>query len=306
MYDIIPDIHGQAEKLKSALVNLGYEYRNGAWRHSEPNRTCIFLGDYVDRGPSNAEVINIVRRMVEAGTAQAIMGNHELNAIHFHTSNPETGAPLREHSLKNQNQHASFLKEFPIGDVKTTETIAWMRSLPLFLELDGFRAVHACWNETAIADLSKLAKNGQLSEEQFLDAADRNTELFDLVETTTKGPEARMPDGYTIYDKEGVGRKDVRLQWWNGTASTWRDIAISVPDLSELPATPLPSSILQDVYSQAAKPVFFGHYWLTGEPVLQAPNALCLDYSAGRDGPLVTYFYSEGSLELSNVNCHVL
>ena len=216
MYDIIPDIHGQAEKLKRALVNLGYEYRNGAWRHSEPNRTCIFLGDYVDRGENNAEVINIVRRMVEAGTAQAIMGNHELNAIHFHTSDPETGAPLREHSLKNQNQHASFLKEFPVGDVKTAEAIAWMRSLPLFLELDGFRAVHACWNEATITDLGKFAKNGQLSDEQFLDAADRNTELFDLVETTTKGPEARMPEGYTIYDKEGVGRKDVRLQWWNG------------------------------------------------------------------------------------------
>ena len=126
MYDIIPDIHGQAEKLKGALVNLGYEYRNGAWRHSEPNRTCIFLGDYVDRGENNAKVINIVRRMVEAGTAQALMGNHELNAIHFHTSDPETGAPLRKHSLKNQNQHASFLKEFPVGDVKTAEAIAWM------------------------------------------------------------------------------------------------------------------------------------------------------------------------------------
>ena len=27
MYDIIPDIHGQAEKLKAALTNLGYRDR---------------------------------------------------------------------------------------------------------------------------------------------------------------------------------------------------------------------------------------------------------------------------------------
>jgi hypothetical protein len=35
-----------------------------------------------------------------------------------------------------------------------------------------------------------------------------------------------------------------------------------------------------------AKPVFFGHYWLPGPPELELPNALCLDFSAGKDGPL--------------------
>ena len=31
MYDIIPDIHGQAEKLKSRLTDLGYRETRGAW-----------------------------------------------------------------------------------------------------------------------------------------------------------------------------------------------------------------------------------------------------------------------------------
>ena len=52
-------------------------------------------------------------------------------------------------------------------------------------------------------------------------------------------------------------------------------------------------------YPASAKPVFFGHYWLTGEPVLQSPNALCLDYSAGKDGPLVAYRWEDGEEALS-------
>ena len=31
MYDVIPDIYGQAGKLKTALSNLGYVEGNGAW-----------------------------------------------------------------------------------------------------------------------------------------------------------------------------------------------------------------------------------------------------------------------------------
>ncbi|WP_439156001.1 metallophosphoesterase [Yoonia sp.] len=85
MYDIIPDIHGQAAKLKGALTELGYRMRNGAWRHSDPNRRVVLLGDFIDRGPKNGEVICIVRSMLDAGTTSAVMGNHELNAIHFHT-----------------------------------------------------------------------------------------------------------------------------------------------------------------------------------------------------------------------------
>ena len=67
LYDIVPDIHGQAEKLRGTLTRLGYRDRNGAWRHSNQNRQCVFLGDFIDRGPDNADVLNIVRRMIDAG-----------------------------------------------------------------------------------------------------------------------------------------------------------------------------------------------------------------------------------------------
>ena len=37
-YDIIGDIHGQADKLHSLLAHMGYEDRAGAYRHSGVER----------------------------------------------------------------------------------------------------------------------------------------------------------------------------------------------------------------------------------------------------------------------------
>jgi hypothetical protein len=65
-YDVIGDIHGQADKLVGLLRHLGYNERQGAWRHSE--RTAVSVGDLIDRGPKQLDSIRIPRAMVEAGT----------------------------------------------------------------------------------------------------------------------------------------------------------------------------------------------------------------------------------------------
>mgnify|MGYP006166943737 CR=1 FL=1 len=69
--DIIPDIHGQAEKLRVALKNLGWRRNGTTWLHHEPDRQIVFLGDFIDRGPENGAVIRIVRELMDAGRAQA-------------------------------------------------------------------------------------------------------------------------------------------------------------------------------------------------------------------------------------------
>ena len=53
------------------------------------------------------------------------------------------------------------------------------------------------------------------------------------------------------------------------------------------------------LYPEDAKPVFFGHYWMFGRVKLEAQNALCLDYSAGSDGPLISYRFSTDAPELA-------
>lgn len=304
--DIIPDIHGQAEKLRIALKTLGWHRKATGWTHAEPARRIVFLGDFIDRGPENGAVIRIVRELMDAGRATAIMGNHELNALHFHMVDPDTGKPLRPHDAKNMSQHASFLKEFPLNARGTTEVLTWMRDLPLFIEEPDYRAVHAAWIGSAIKDLRRHAADGVLNDEQLIRAGRKGDAIHDLAETLAKGPEHPLPEGHTFKDKGGHERRDVRLKWWSRTASTWRDIAMSVPDIGQLPADRLPQSLVATVYPPEERPVFFGHYWLSGEPELQAPNALCLDYSAGTDGPLVTYVHEEGALnlDLTNLTMH--
>ena len=50
-------------------------------------------------------------------------------------------------------------------------------------------------------------------------------------------------------------------------------------------------------YPVTGKPVFFGHYWLHGEPVIQRNNVCCLDYSIGKKDKLVAYRF-DGESEL--------
>ena len=95
-YDIIGDIHGHASALRTLLAKLGYQENQNTYRH--PDRTAIFVGDFIDRGPQQVETVNLVRRMVDAGSALAVMGNHEFNAIAWHTPDPNNpGDYLRPH-----------------------------------------------------------------------------------------------------------------------------------------------------------------------------------------------------------------
>ena len=123
-YDIIGDIHGQADKLHALPAHLGYENRNGAYRH--PVRTAIFVGDFIDKGPQQIESVMTVRHKVEAGPAQAVMGNHEFNAIAWHMSDPNLPTEyLRQHGGSwgdgNRKQHVAFLAEVE-GNLRLTMT----------------------------------------------------------------------------------------------------------------------------------------------------------------------------------------
>jgi len=86
-YDVIGDIHGHADELKELLGKLGYK-KNAQGVYEPPegqDRKAVFIGDFIDRGPNNFAVIDIVSKMVEAGRAHAIMGNHDLNFILYTT-----------------------------------------------------------------------------------------------------------------------------------------------------------------------------------------------------------------------------
>ena len=110
-YDIVGDIHGHADKLQRLLQRLGYEERDGIYRHA--SRQLIFVGDFIDRGPEIRRTLQIARAMVDAGTARAVMGNHEFNALLYHTKGPD-GEWLRPHNEKNTSQHQATLDQIAL------------------------------------------------------------------------------------------------------------------------------------------------------------------------------------------------
>src|SRR6478735_3627270 len=82
-YDLIGDIHGCAATLERLLKKLGYTKVRGVYQH--PRRRVIFLGDILDRGPRIREAILIAHSMVTQGSAEIVLGNHEINAILYCT-----------------------------------------------------------------------------------------------------------------------------------------------------------------------------------------------------------------------------
>ena len=61
--DFIGDIHGHYDELCALLQKLGYVESAGAYRYPGNERTVVFLGDYVDRGPKVRETLNLVRAL---------------------------------------------------------------------------------------------------------------------------------------------------------------------------------------------------------------------------------------------------
>jgi Calcineurin-like phosphoesterase len=297
-FDIIGDIHGQFDKLVALLTHLGYRESGGIWRH--PDRTAIFVGDLVDRGPKQLATIDLVRRMVEVGAARCILGNHEFNAIAWVTPDPRCpGKFLRDHHKPgNREQHSAFL-EVVEGTHWQREITDWFRTLPLWLDLGGLRVVHACWHQSYMDRLLPLMGPEQtLTNELILLGSQKGHWVYEAIETLCKGPEVDLPPGVTFQDKEGKIRHEVRVRWWLPEVRTFREAGI-VPSGNDemIPDVALPAEWVGHPYSGV--PVVFGHYWFTGKPEVISPKFACVDYSAARDGPLVAYRW-DGETELSS------
>jgi hypothetical protein len=216
----------------------------------------------------------------------------------FHFKNRE-GGHLRKQVIKNIIQHYETLKQFQNNQKQYEEYIEWCKTLPLFYEAENFRAVHACWDHTAIGFLKQTLQNNCLTDELIYQSANKDTALNDAIEQTLKGKEITMPDGLFFIDKDGAKRNQIRIKWWEDPEKmTYRKI--SVEPLSNLPDRRVDLSVLKnrDYYKSDEKKVFFGHYWLKGQPALYMENICCLDYSVAKGGYLAAYRF-DGEIKLS-------
>jgi hypothetical protein len=285
-YDVIGDIHGQHEKLTRLLGALGYRAQSGTFKHPA-GRRALFLGDYIDRGPAVREVLTTVRAMVESGDALAIIGNHEYNAISHSVAG---GARIW------QPNHAGLppdfrqtLAQFSGREAEWSEWLAWLRQLPLFLDLGGLRAVHACWDPLAIAT---LAGQSLLDDGFWETGSSRHRERTQALDRLLNGPAIAVPDGALVLNPKGMPMPSVRIRWWDLPSNPVELCELALPDSLEGRGLIAPERLKGlPSYPADAPPVFFGHYWLSPDRELAplAPNIACLDFSAAYKGALVAY-----------------
>jgi hypothetical protein len=168
-YEIIGDIYGHTDALTALLSDLGYSQHRRGYRHAD--RKVVFVGDFVDRGPAIGEVIEIARAMVDAGDALAVMGNHEYNAIAFHTAVPgRSGRYFRDHSIKNCDQHKQTLYQLSCGELN--DAVAWFKTLPVAIDVGGFRVAHASWQTGGIGCINQALTTAGRFTPEFLEMAE--------------------------------------------------------------------------------------------------------------------------------------
>ena len=76
-FDIIGDVHGCYDELAELLERLGYSITADAVV-PPAGRRLVFVGDLVDRGPRIPDVLRLVMKMVAAGDAICVPGNHDI------------------------------------------------------------------------------------------------------------------------------------------------------------------------------------------------------------------------------------
>jgi len=296
MYDLIGDIHGYATELKALLAKMDYQEIDGVWQH--PERKVIFLGDFVDRGPEQVETVNIARNMVKNKKALAVMGNHEFNAVCWATEDPQNpGQCLRLHTDKNLGQHKEFLEQVGEGSALHKDFVEWFKTLPIFLDLPELRVVHACWSPKHLEQARGYTdKENRLQSGSWEKASREGSEAYNTIETLLKGLEITLPEPHFFLDKDGNPRYEIRTRWWQTENLTYHALAM-VPgsEIDKIPHDPVKAHILPGYDGE--KPVFFGHYWLKGEPGPLTDHIVCLDYSVAgdSDGKLCAYRFNNDS-----------
>jgi hypothetical protein len=300
VYDIIGDIHGYAGTLEALLLKLGYTKETGYYSHKK--RKAIFMGDFIDRGPAIRECLQIVRTMVDRGSAMAVMGNHEYNAICYNTPCKNGEGWLREHSSRNIKQHGATLEAFANYLSEWEASIEWFINLPLYLDLGNLRIVHAFWHTPTIEKVQDRLKGNRLNMDFLNLSCQKDSMEYHWIENILKGFELPLPANITYLDKDGIERSEIRVKWWKQLKDeTYQSISVKVDH--GMPKIIISAETLATIpiYPTSEVPVFIGHYWNTGKPELLAPNVCCVDYSIAHREKLVAYRWDgEGFLNPQN------
>lgn len=147
--DIIGDVHGEISALDQLIERLGYT-KDGKNREG---RRLVFVGDLIDRGEDSPAVLERVAELVASGRAQCVLGNHELNLLL--NSRKEGNGWFFPETEDHDHADGHFLDVPRLDERRRQQAIAWFETLPLVLERQDLRVVHACWHAPAVESLRR-------------------------------------------------------------------------------------------------------------------------------------------------------
>jgi calcineurin-like phosphoesterase family protein len=145
----VGDVHGRADLLQEVFVKID-RHRDA---HPIANTHEIMLGDYIDRGPSSSDVIELLSRRVHGGTI-CLKGNHESFLLEFlrnptilnawqHCGGLET---LMSYGLQPSTNHSSEDQEClaaALAERLPAHHYGFLIALPLSFTLGDYFFVHA-------------------------------------------------------------------------------------------------------------------------------------------------------------------
>jgi len=299
MYDIIGDVHGHADQLKSLLKIMGYTPGENGYSH--PTRKAVFVGDFINRGPKIRETILLIRKMVEGCSAYAILGNHELYAVLYYLRDTE-GKYYKKRIPKYQLQINQTLAEFEAYKEEFKSHLKWFRTLPMFLDFGKIRVVHAYWDHDNINILKEKITGPKLKKSLLREIALNGTDFSNRFWETCKGVDFQLPKDILIFDDKGRPHRSFRMKWWESPAGkTFKEI--SLESRFNLPEYTVPQEIVHSKrsYPKSDPIVFFGHYCLKDCCSVIKDNLCCVDSCVTRSGKLVAYRWN-GETKVDKAN----
>lgn len=294
---VIGDIHGHDDALAQLLAQLGLA-DEGQWPRGD---LVVFVGDLTDRGPKSPQVLQRVQRLMEAGHAQCVLGNHDLKLLTQSQPNQSAG----NHWFWGRQTPGYGPQNCFESEQQRDQAIAFLEGLPLALESSLLRVVHAAWDRRDLERLQAMnpaqASAVWRSSKASIPKLKKPPELDAFMEAQIRAPAGQKPaadperDGILAHyelnkDNHPAGRivngpESQANDWhWGGK---WR--------LAR-------RSAWWQSYPAGDPPIVFGHYWrrrTDSEPKSsaivdlfhkQAPNAwlgpgsncFCVDYSMGK------------------------
>ncbi len=138
-YFIVGDIHGHLSKLKKIISLVKGDFKDGD--------SFIFLGDYIDRGPSSFEVIEYLIDLSVKHKTIFLTGNHEEMFIRYITKGDNYKNYIRNGGGSTIKSYMKNLNALTLPESHKK----FFNDLKLYYENEDFIAVHAGLNPEIIS-----------------------------------------------------------------------------------------------------------------------------------------------------------